>query len=170
MPAGWKRKCRLCWTFTDGHQGATVRKPLSARSIRQLIRDQTLRMIAHCMDARRPPSVYMPPHLRDGYEAYGQVESHVRQVVNSTVGWFGNGVRHQPLSLRESGPHVDMMGGGAPCGRRLPTRSNKAGSQTGGLGSPRYCCGSSRRLRGAKARSAARASDAHEICERADFT
>lgn len=80
----------------------------------QLIYDQTLRLIAHGMDAREAAeTLYMPRHLREGREAYGQVESHVRQVYNGTVGWFGNDVYDlNPLSLREEAARtIDMMGG-----------------------------------------------------------
>jgi alkyl sulfatase BDS1-like metallo-beta-lactamase superfamily hydrolase len=56
----------------------------------QLILDQTLRMIAQGLDDRlAAENVYMPARLRDGWEGYGQVESHVRQVYNGNVGWFG---------------------------------------------------------------------------------
>jgi hypothetical protein len=55
----------------------------------------------------------MPRHLREGREAYGQVESHVRQVYNGTVGWFDGEVYDiNPLSLREEAERtVEMMGG-----------------------------------------------------------
>ena len=56
----------------------------------QLIHDQTYRMIALGMDARRAAeNVYMPKHLREGRESYGQVESHVKQVYNGRLGWMG---------------------------------------------------------------------------------
>jgi alkyl sulfatase BDS1-like metallo-beta-lactamase superfamily hydrolase len=59
----------------------------------QLIHDQTLRMIARGMDAREAAeAVQMPASLREGWETYGQVESHVRQIYNGTVGWFGSDV------------------------------------------------------------------------------
>ncbi len=80
----------------------------------QLIHDQTLRMIARGMDGRQAAeNVHMPAHLRDGWETYGQVESHVRQIYNGTVGWFGNDVYDiNPLSLRnEAARTVAMMGG-----------------------------------------------------------
>ena len=55
----------------------------------------------------------MPGHLRDDMELYGQVESHVRQVYNGTVGWFDLDVYDiNPLSLREEAVRtIDMMGG-----------------------------------------------------------
>ncbi|WP_374300897.1 alkyl sulfatase dimerization domain-containing protein [Paracoccus sp. (in: a-proteobacteria)] len=80
----------------------------------QLIHDQTLRMIAQGMDGREAAeNVYMPAHLRNGWEAYGQVESHVRQIYSGTVGWFGHDVYDiNPLSLRdEAARTVAMMGG-----------------------------------------------------------
>jgi alkyl sulfatase BDS1-like metallo-beta-lactamase superfamily hydrolase len=80
----------------------------------QLIHDQTLRLIAHGMDAREAAeALYMPRHLREGREAYGQVESHVRQVWNGTVGWFGGDIYDiNPLSLHEEASRtIEMMGG-----------------------------------------------------------
>ncbi|MBP8309047.1 MAG: MBL fold metallo-hydrolase [Burkholderiaceae bacterium] len=80
----------------------------------QLIHDQTLRLIAHGMGPREAAeALYMPRHLREGREAYGQVESHVRQVYSGTVGWFDGDVYEiNPLSLREeAGRTIDMMGG-----------------------------------------------------------
>ncbi len=80
----------------------------------QLIHDQTLRLMARGMDAREAAeALYMPRHLREGREAYGQVESHVRQIWNGTSGWFDGDVYEiNPLSLREeSARTIDMMGG-----------------------------------------------------------
>ncbi len=80
----------------------------------QLIHDQSLRMIALGMDARRAAeNVYMPTHLREGLETYGQVESHVKQVYNGRVGWLGNDVYDiNPLSVNaESSRTVALMGG-----------------------------------------------------------
>jgi len=80
----------------------------------QLIHDQTLRMIALGMDGRRAAEhVYMPRHMRDGFETYGQVESHVKQVYNGRLGWMGNDVYDiNPLSVdEESRRMVEMMGG-----------------------------------------------------------
>ena len=82
----------------------------------QLIHDQTLRLIAHGMGPRQAAeSLYMPRHLREGREAYGQVESHVRQIFNGTVGWFDGEIYDiNPLSLdEEAGRTVKAMGGRA---------------------------------------------------------
>ena len=96
----------------------------------QLIYDQTLRLIAHGMDAREAAeALYMPRHLREGREAYGQVESHVRQVYNGTVGWFGNDVYDiNPLSLREEAARtIDMMGGVAAVRKAAADGANEGG-------------------------------------------
>jgi len=80
----------------------------------QLIHDQTLRQISHGVDARKASEqVYMPHHMRGDWETYGQVESHVRQVFNGTMGWFGGDVYDiNPLSVNEeSARTVQMMGG-----------------------------------------------------------
>ena len=80
----------------------------------QLIHDQTLRMIALGMDARRAAeNVYMPAHLREGWETYGQVESHVKQVYYGRLGWMGNDVYDiNPLSVKEETRRtVELMGG-----------------------------------------------------------
>ena len=80
----------------------------------QLIHDQTLRLIAHGMGPREAAeALYMPRHMREGREAYGQVESHVRQVYSGTVGWFDGEVYDiNPLSLREEASRtIEMMGG-----------------------------------------------------------
>jgi len=82
----------------------------------QLIHDQTLRLIAHGLDGRQAAEqVYMPSHQRGDWENYGQVESHVRQVYNGTIGWFGGDVYDiNPLSENEEAARtVQMMGGPA---------------------------------------------------------
>ena len=82
----------------------------------QLILDQTLRHIAHGLDARQAAErVYMPGHQRGDWETYGQVESHVRQVYNGMIGWFGGDVCDiNPLSVNEEAVRtVQMMGGPA---------------------------------------------------------
>jgi len=80
----------------------------------RLIRDQSLRMIARGMDGRAAAeAVVMPPALREGWEFYGQVESHVRQIYSGTVGWFGNDVYDiNPLPIAEEARRtIDQMGG-----------------------------------------------------------
>jgi len=102
----------------------------------QLIHDQTLRLIAYGMDAREAAeALYMPRHLREGREAYGQVESHVRQVWNGTVGWFGGDVYDiNPLSLGEEATRtIDMMGG--PAAVRSAARE---AADSGGLANWRW--------------------------------
>ena len=71
-------------------------------------------MIALGMDARRAAeNVYMPVHLRKGWETYGQVESHVKQVYNGRLGWMGNDVYDiNPLPVKEEAFRmVSLMGG-----------------------------------------------------------
>ena len=70
----------------------------------QLIHDQTLRQIAHGLDARQAAEqVYMPRDLRGDWENYGQVESHVQQVFNGNDGLVRRRrVRHQS-AVRERG-------------------------------------------------------------------
>ena len=102
----------------------------------QLIHDQTLRQIAHGRDARQAAEqVYMPRHQRGDWENYGQVESHVRQVFNGTMGWFGGDVYDiNPLSANEEAARtVQMMGGPAA------VRKAAAGANTqGGLANWRW--------------------------------
>ena len=96
----------------------------------QLIHDQTLRLMARGMDARQAAeNVYMPPHMRDGRETYGQVESHVRQVFNGNLGWFGGDVYEiNPLSLREEAARtVGMMGGPEAVRRAAASAARKGG-------------------------------------------
>ena len=95
----------------------------------QLIHDQTLRHISHGRDGRQAAEqVYMPHHLRGDWETYGQVESHVRQVWNGTLGWFGGDVYDiNPLSLREEATRtVNMMGGPAAV-REAAVKANDEG-------------------------------------------
>lgn len=94
---------------------AEVREALERASDQiQLINDQTLRMIAKGMDGRESAeNVYMPPHMRDGYENYGQMESHVKQVYSGRVGWMGNDVYDiNPLAVNEEASRtIELMGG-----------------------------------------------------------
>ena len=95
----------------------------------QLIHDQTLRMIARGMDAREAAeAVYMPTALRDGWETYGQVESHVRQIYNGTVGWFGNDVYQiNPLSLHDEAEQMVRLAGGVDQVRKAASSATAAG-------------------------------------------
>lgn len=92
-----------------------VREALErSRDQMQLVHDQTLRMIAIGMDARRAAeNVYMPMYMRDGFDTYGQVESHVKQVYNGRLGWMGNDVYDiNPLSVAEENRRMlEIMGG-----------------------------------------------------------
>lgn len=92
-----------------------VRKELErARDQIQLIHDQTLRMIAKGKDARQSAeNVYMPRHIRENRETYGQLESHVKQVYNGHIGWMGNDVYDiNPLAVKEEAMRtVGLMGG-----------------------------------------------------------
>jgi alkyl sulfatase BDS1-like metallo-beta-lactamase superfamily hydrolase len=113
-------------------KGATVVREALERSVDQvqLIHDQTLRLIAHGMDAREAAEAYyMPRHLREGREAYGQVESHVRQVYNGNIGWCGNDVYDiNPLSLREEAARtIDAMGGVAAVRKAASEAAGKGG-------------------------------------------
>lgn len=95
----------------------------------RLIRDQGLRMIARGMDGRAAAeAVVMPASLREGWEVYGQVESHVRQIYSGNVGWFGNDVYEiNPLPVAEEARRtVELMGGPAKV-RRLAADDAAAG-------------------------------------------
>jgi alkyl sulfatase BDS1-like metallo-beta-lactamase superfamily hydrolase len=96
----------------------------------RLIHDQTLRQIAHGLDARQAAEqVYMPRNLRGDWENYGQVESHVRQVYNGVIGWFGGDVYDiNPLSEREEASRtVQMMGGPAAVRKAAADAAKKGG-------------------------------------------
>jgi len=95
----------------------------------QLIHDQTLRLTAHGMGPREAAeALYMPRNLREGREAYGQVESHVRQVWNGTVGWFDGDVYEiNPLSLREEASRTVEMMGGSSAVRKAATEAARKG-------------------------------------------
>ena len=95
----------------------------------QLIHDQTLRMISHGLDGRQAAEqVYMPSHLRGDWENYGQVESHVRQVYNGTLGWFGGDVYDiNPLSEKEEAARTVQMMGGEAAVRQAAANANAQG-------------------------------------------
>jgi len=95
----------------------------------QLIHDQTLRLIAHGLDGRQAAEqAYMPGSLRGDRENYGQVESHVRQVYNGTLGWFGGDVYDiNPLSRSEEAARTVQMMGGPAAVRRGAASANAQG-------------------------------------------
>jgi alkyl sulfatase BDS1-like metallo-beta-lactamase superfamily hydrolase len=96
----------------------------------QLIHDQTMRMLAHGLNARQAAEqVYMPRHQRGDWENYGQVESHVQQVANGTMGWFGGDVYDiNRLSEKEEAARtVKMMGGPAAVRKAATEAANKGG-------------------------------------------
>lgn len=102
----------------------------------QLIHDQTLRLISHGLDGRQAAEqVYVPRHLRGDWESYGQVESHVRQVYNGTLGWFGGDVYDiNPLSENEEAARTVQMMGGQAAVRQAAASANAQG----GLGNWRW--------------------------------
>ena len=95
----------------------------------QLIHDQTLRQISHGRDGRQAAEqVYMPRHLRGDWENYGQVESHVRQVYNGTLGWFGGDVYDiNPLSESEEAARTVQMMGDQAAVRKAAADANAQG-------------------------------------------
>jgi alkyl sulfatase BDS1-like metallo-beta-lactamase superfamily hydrolase len=95
----------------------------------QLIHDQTLRQIAHGLDARQAAEqVYMPRNQRGDWENYGQVESHVQQVFNGTMGWFGGDVYDiNPLSGNEEAARTVQLMGGAAAVRKAAVGANAEG-------------------------------------------
>lgn len=95
----------------------------------QLIHDQTLRHIAHGRNARQAAEqMYMPSHQRGDWENYGQVESHVRQVYNGTMGWFGGDVYDiNPLSGNEEAARTVQMMGGPAAVRKAAASANTQG-------------------------------------------
>lgn len=99
----------------------------------QLIRDQTLRLIARGLDQRQAAeAVFMPAHQREGWETYGQVESHVRQVWNGTVGWFGNDVYEiNPLPVAEEARRTVLQMGGVQAVREAAAASAAEGTIPG---------------------------------------
>jgi alkyl sulfatase BDS1-like metallo-beta-lactamase superfamily hydrolase len=95
----------------------------------QLIHDQTLRQIAHGLDGRQAAEqVYMPRDQRGDWETYGQVESHVRQVFNGTMGWFGGDVYDiNPLSGNEEASRTVQLMGGPAAVRNAAAGANEQG-------------------------------------------
>ena len=99
----------------------------------RLIRDQSLRMIARGMDGRAAAEVvFMPSSLREGWEFYGQVESHVRQIYGGTVGWFGNDVYDiNPLPIAEEARRTIALMGGPQAVRAAAAEAAAAGDIAG---------------------------------------
>jgi alkyl sulfatase BDS1-like metallo-beta-lactamase superfamily hydrolase len=95
----------------------------------QLIHDQTLRQISHGRDGRQAAEeVYIPHHLRGDWENYGQVESHVRQVYNGTLGWFGGDVYDiNPLSGNEEAARTVQLMGGPAAVQKAAASANEQG-------------------------------------------
>lgn len=91
----------------------------------QIIHDQTLRQIAAGKGPREAAeTVYLPGKLRDGREAYGQVESHVRQVYSGNIGWFDGDVYEiNPLAVREEAERVVQAMGGSKAVNKLAAKA-----------------------------------------------
>lgn len=100
----------------------------NADQLRQ-IHDQTIRLIAHGLDARQAAEVItMSPSLRDSAELYGQVESHVRAIWNNQRGWFGSDVYDiNPLSGRDEAARLVEAMGGAAAARQEAAKAVAAG-------------------------------------------
>jgi alkyl sulfatase BDS1-like metallo-beta-lactamase superfamily hydrolase len=70
----------------------------------------------------------MPGHQRGDWENYGQVEGHVRQVYNGTMGWFGGDVYEiNPLSGNEEATRTVQMMGGPAAVREAAAKANAEG-------------------------------------------
>jgi len=91
----------------------------------QIIHDQTLRQIASGKGPREAAeTVYLPGELRDRREAYGQVESHVRQVYSGNIGWFDGDVYEiNPLAVREEAERVVQAMGGRAAVNKLAAKA-----------------------------------------------
>jgi alkyl sulfatase BDS1-like metallo-beta-lactamase superfamily hydrolase len=98
----------------------------------QLIHDQALRQVASGNGPREAAeSVYVPRSLREDREAYGQVESHVRQVYNGNLGWFdGDVYQINPLSVREEAERIVQSMGGDDTVRTMATKAVAEGGFT----------------------------------------
>jgi len=99
----------------------------------QIIHDQTLRLIASGLGPREAAeTLYMPRRLREGREAYGQVESHVRQVYNGNLGWFDGDVYEiNPLSVREEAERTVQAMGGRAAVQKMATQAVADGGFAG---------------------------------------
>ncbi|NGP53394.1 alkyl sulfatase dimerization domain-containing protein [Thioalkalivibrio sp. XN8] len=91
----------------------------------QIIHDQALRLFASGLGPREAAeSIYLPRDLREAREGYGQVESHVRQVYNGTVGWFdGEVYQINPLSVKEEAERMVQAMGGRAAVREMATQA-----------------------------------------------
>ena len=117
-------------------KGEAVVREAIERSVDQvqLIHDQTLRLIAHGMDAREvAENLYMPRALREGREAYGQVESHARQVYNGTVAGSAttSTTSTRCRCTRKRAAPSPPWAGAPPRARRPSTAPARAGWPTG---------------------------------------
>jgi alkyl sulfatase BDS1-like metallo-beta-lactamase superfamily hydrolase len=108
-------------------KGETVVREALERSVDsvQLIHDQTLRLVASGKGPREAAEIiYVPRALRDGREAYGQVESHVRQVYSGNIGWFDGDVYEiNPLAVKEEAARLVQAMGGVAAVRRQAVRA-----------------------------------------------
>jgi alkyl sulfatase BDS1-like metallo-beta-lactamase superfamily hydrolase len=117
------------------HKGEKAVREAVERSVDsvQIIHDQTLRLIASGLGPREAAeTLYMPRRLRDGREAYGQVESHVRQVYNGNLGWFdGDVYQINPLSVREEAERTVQAMGGRAAVQKMATQAVADGGFAG---------------------------------------
>lgn len=133
--ARWMESCNA-EVLIDLHAAPVTGEENVRASIRraadqvQIIHDQTLRWIARGMEGREAAeNLYIPAQIRDGWENYGQVESHVRQIYNGTVGWFGNDVYDiNPLSLKDEASRTIALAGGADAVRKQAASAAAAGT------------------------------------------
>ena len=116
-------------------KGETAVREAVERSVDsvQIIHDQTLRLIASGLGPREAAeTLYMPRRLREGREAYGQVESHVRQVYNGNLGWFDGDVYEiNPLSVREEAERTVQAMGGRAAVHKMATQAVADGGFAG---------------------------------------
>lgn len=95
----------------------------------QVVYDQTLRLMAQGLTPREAAeAIYVPGSLRDGREAYGQVESFVRQIYSGTLGWFDGDVYEiNPLAVDEEATRTIEMMGGVDAVRKAAAQANEEG-------------------------------------------
>ncbi|ABZ77411.1 Alkyl sulfatase and related hydrolase-like protein [Shewanella halifaxensis HAW-EB4] len=117
----------------DIHGAANVTRQSAIDSIQafrdsmQLIHDQTIRAISLGKDAQGAAEfVYFPEAMRKDKETYGQVESHVKQVYNGTVGWNGWDVYDiNPMRSNEFAHTYISSLGGAETATKMVRSSNQ---------------------------------------------